>query len=171
MKLSLVFILALIAWIGWRAWYTGALPVQGSKAPDFSLPDQNGNIQMSASYSGRWLILYFYPKDDTPGCTKEACAFRDGWQKLHATGVSVVGISVDSQASHHRFAGKYKLPFPLLADVDGAVARRYGVLMDWVVLRTAKRTTFLIDPKGIIHKIYPNVDLNQHVDQVLSDIR
>lgn len=171
MKLALLLALALIAWIGWRAWYTGALPARGSKAPDFSLPDQNGKLQTPASYSGRWLVLYFYPKDDTPGCTEEACAFRDGLQKLHAAGAAVVGISVDSQASHLRFAEKYQLPFPLLADVDGTVARRYGVLMDWVVLRTAKRTTFLIDPNGIIHKVYPSVDPSQHTNQVLSDIR
>jgi thioredoxin-dependent peroxiredoxin len=171
MKIALLLILFGLGWAGWRAWQTGPLPVPGAKAPDFSLPDQDGNIRTLASYSGRWLVLYFYPRDDTPGCTREACAFRDGLHKLAAVGATVAGISVDSRESHRRFAGKHGLPFPLLADSDGGVARRYGVLMDWGLFRMAKRVTFLIGPDGIIRRVYPDVDPRLHADQVLSDIR
>lgn len=170
MKVILLLVFSLVAWAGWRAWHTGPLPVTGARAPDFSLPDQNGNIQTLAAFSGRWLVLYFYPKDDTPGCTKEACSFRDGLHKFDAANATVVGISVDSRESHQQFAQKHRLPFLLLADTGGNVARRYGVLMDWGVFRMAKRVTFLIDPKGVIHRVYPDVDPGRHAAQVVSGI-
>lgn len=170
MKIALILILFGFVWIGWRAWYTGPLPVPGANAPDFSLPDQNGNIQTLANFSGRWLVLYFYPRDDTPGCTQQACSFRDGLHKFDAANATVVGVSVDSRESHQQFAQKHSLPFPLLSDTNGTVARHYGVLMDWVVFRMTKRVTFLINPKGLIYRVYPDVDPGKHATQVISEI-
>lgn len=170
MKIALILILFGFVWIGWQAWHTGPLPVPGTRAPDFSLPDQNGNIQTLANFSGRWLVLYFYPKDDTPGCTQQACSFRDGLHKFDAANAMVVGVSVDSRESHQQFAQKHSLSFPLLADTNGTVARHYGVLMDWVVFRMTKRVTFLINPQGLIHRVYPNVDTGKHATQLISEI-
>jgi peroxiredoxin Q/BCP len=170
MKLTLLLILPLAAWIGWRAFHTGPLPGPGAAAPDFRLPDQHGKPHGLGDYAGRWLVLYFYPKDNTPGCTREACAFRDGLARLEAAGASVVGVSVDSQASHAGFAEKYRLPFPLLADADGSVSRRYGVLMDWQVFRMARRATFLISPAGRLQRVYARVDPNRHAEEILADL-
>jgi peroxiredoxin Q/BCP len=170
MKIALLLILPLLAWIGWRAWHTGPLPESGTHAPDFRLPDQYGKQHGLSDYAGRWLVLFFYPKDDTPGCTREACAFRDGLAKLQAAGAVVVGVSVDTQASHRKFADKYQLPFTLLADTDGAVARRYGALMDWQVVRMARRMTFLITPAGRLHRIYQHVDPTRHAGEILAEL-
>ena len=170
MKIALLFILLLLAWIIWRAWQTGPLPSVGERAPDFSLVDQNGRQHALSDYAGRWLVLYFYPKDDTPGCTKEACVFRDGLAGLQAAGAAVIGVSVDTQESHAGFAEKYRLNFPLLADADGGTARRYGSLMDWIVFRMARRNTFLISPEGRIHRIYTKVDPTLHAGEILAEL-
>ena len=170
MKFALLSISLLLAWGIWRAWQSGPLPEVGAGAPDFSLHDQHGKPHSLSSYAGRWLVLYFYPKDDTPGCTREACAFRDGLAKLQAAGAAVVGVSVDTQASHGKFAAKYHLNFPLLADTDGSVSRHYGTLMDWKISRLAKRTTFLITPAGQLHHVYEHVDPTRHADEILSDL-
>lgn len=170
MKIALLLILLLLAWAGWRAWHTGALPATGESAPDFSLPDQHGKLHRLSDYAGRWLVLYFYPRDDTPGCTREACAFRDGLTKLEAAGAAVVGISVDSQDSHRRFAEKYRLPFALLADTDGNVARNYGALMDWKIFRMSKRITFLVSPDGKVRQVYQQVDPDRHADEILAEL-
>ena len=170
MKIALLLILPLLAWIGWRAWDTGPLPAAGTKAPDFRLPDQHGKLHALSDYAGHWLVLYFYPKDDTPGCTLEACNFRDGLAKLEAAGVSVVGVSTDSQKSHQQFAAKYALPFPLLSDAEGKTARHYGVLMDWKVFRIAKRITFLISPSGAVYRVYKNVDPDSHAAEILEEL-
>jgi peroxiredoxin Q/BCP len=170
MKIALWLILLPTAWLVWRALQTGVLPVAGSSAPDFALPDQHGTVHRLADYAGRWLVLYFYPKDDTPGCTREACAFRDGLSKLQSAGAAVIGVSVDTQASHARFAEKHHLGFPLLADTEGSLARRYGTLIDWRVLRVAKRITFLIDPQGKIHKTFTRVDPARHANEILSEL-
>ena len=130
MKIALLLILLVIAWAGWRAWATGTLPHAGSQAPDFLLPDQADKIHRLSDSNGRWRVVYFYPRDDTPGCTTEACMFRDGLANLEAAGAMVMGISVDQPAAHKQFAEKYHLNFPLLADAEGKVSRRYGVLMD-----------------------------------------
>ncbi len=148
----------------------GELPVVGQNAPDFSLPDQNGVVHSLKEYSGKWLVLYFYPKDDTPGCTQEACAFRDDLHKLTALGAQVVGISVDDGKSHAEFAKKYHLPFPLLADSDKEVAARYGVLMNLVLIKIAKRYTFLIDPQGNINKVYDKVETSRHSQEIIDDL-
>jgi peroxiredoxin Q/BCP len=148
----------------------GELPKVGQPAPDFSLPDQHGVVHSLKEYSGKWLILYFYPKDDTPGCTQEACAFRDDLHKLTALGAQVVGISVDDGKSHAEFANKYHLPFPLLADSEKEVAARYGVLMNLLLMKVAKRYTFLIDPQGNINKVYDKVETSRHSQEIIDDL-
>jgi len=146
------------------------LPKAGQAAPDFSLPDQDGVTHSLKEFSGKWLVLYFYPKDDTPGCTKEACSFRDDLHKLTALGAQVVGVSVDDSKSHAEFAKKYHLPFPLLADSDKDVAARYGVLMNLGLIKIAKRYTFLIDPQGNINKIYDKVETSRHSQEIIDDL-
>lgn len=167
MKFALLIILPLLAWLGWRALHAGPRPEPGADAPDFALYDQQGRLHRLSDYAGRWLVLYFYPKDDTPGCTREACSFRDGLERLHAAGAVVVGISVDTPESHARFAAKYHLNFPLLADSDGSVARSYGTLMDWQLFRMAKRNTFLISPQGKVRQVFTSVDPSRHADEIL----
>jgi peroxiredoxin Q/BCP len=170
MKLLLLFVLLFIAWAVWRGMNTGTLPQAGSPAPDFRLPDQAGNFHQLSGYAGKWRIVYFYPKDDTPVCMKEACSFRDGQAKLQAAGAVVMGISVDDAESHKHFAEKHRLNFPLLADADGAVSKSYGVLMDWKILRMAKRVTFLVGPDGKISHVYPQVDPDRHAEDILEAI-
>jgi peroxiredoxin Q/BCP len=143
----------------------------GETAPDFELPDQNGVKHNLKEFAGKWLVLYFYPKDDTPGCTQEACAFRDDLHKLEALGAQVVGISVDDSSSHAEFAKKYHLPFPLLADKSTEVAARYGALMNLLVLKIAKRYTFLIDPQGKVAKVYEKVETSRHSQEIIEDLK
>lgn len=147
------------------------VPKTGQAAPAFSLVDQNGKIHQLADYAGAWLVLYFYPKDDTPGCTKEACSFRDDLFKLEKLGAKVVGVSVDDSDSHAKFAQKYHLPFPLLADKDGKVANSYGALRNLGLFHIAKRYTFLIDPQGKIAKAYLDVDTSRHSQQIIDDLQ
>ncbi|GAB4057531.1 peroxiredoxin [Uliginosibacterium sediminicola] len=151
--------------------YADSAPVPGTRAPDFNLRDQHGEVRKLADFRGKWLVLYFYPKDDSPGCTTEACSFRDGQALISSLGAQVVGVSIDDSSSHRAFADKHQLPFPLLADVDGTVAARYGALSDWKLLKFAKRETFLIDPQGVVRKAYTKVDPDTHAAQVLSDLR
>jgi peroxiredoxin Q/BCP len=148
-----------------------AVPAVGQPAPDFTLPDQGGKLRRLADWRGKWLVLYFYPKNDTPGCTEEACTFRDDWEQLSALGAEVVGISVDDSASHAAFAQKYKLPFPLLADTQGDVAQRYGAISDWKLFKFAKRYTFLIDPQGRITKVYLSVNTSRHSAEIVADLK
>lgn len=156
-------------------WYqinnTGNIPKIGQAAPSFSLPDQDGKMHSLAEYRGKWLVLYFYPKDDTPICTKEACAFRDDFSKINAAGANLLGVSLDSEASHAKFAKKNRLPFPLLADTSGKVTQEYGILENLILFRIAKRNTFLIDPKGNVAKIYSNVQVYAHVNEILNDLK
>ena len=149
----------------------GELPKVGAAAPDFDLPDQNGERHTLKEYAGKWLVLYFYPKDDTPGCTQEACAFRDDLHKLAALGAQVVGISVDDSASHAEFARKYHLLFPLLADQSAEVAARYGALMNLGFFKVARRYTFLIDPQGKIAKVYQKVETSKHSTEIIEDLK
>jgi peroxiredoxin Q/BCP len=146
------------------------VPVVGALAPGFTLPDQSGKTWRLQGLRGQWVVLYFYPKDDTPGCTQEACQFRDDLHLLTALGAQVVGVSVDDSASHKKFADKYHLPFPLLADQDAAVARSYGALSDLLVVKYAKRYTFLIDPQGKIAKAYLQVDTSRHSKEIVDDL-
>lgn len=142
----------------------------GQPAPDFELPDAQGASRALAEFRGEWLLLYFYPKDGTPVCTQQACAFRDGYQELRGRGVRVVGVSLDDGASHRAFAEEHRLPFPLLSDPDGAVADRYGALWSLGPVRIARRHSFLIDPQGRLARIYRKVDVDTHYRQVLDDL-
>jgi peroxiredoxin Q/BCP len=148
-----------------------ATPAAGTAAPDFTLPDQNGKSRQLSEWRGKWVVLYFYPKDDTPGCTEEACTFRDDLVQLSALDAQVVGISVDTADSHKAFAEKYHLPFPLLADAKAEVATNYGALSDWLVMKVAKRYTFLINPQGKIAKVYLSVDTSRHSADIVNDLR
>lgn len=149
----------------------GEVPKAGQAAPDFNLPDQDGKLHKLIDYSGKWLVLYFYPKDDTPGCTQEACAFRDDLHQLSALGAAVVGVSLDDSNSHAMFVKKYHLPFPLLAGKSSDVAARYGVLVNLGLFRMARRYTFLIDPQGKISKVYDKVDTSRHSKEIIEDLK
>jgi peroxiredoxin Q/BCP len=131
------------------------------------LQDQTGRVRTLAEYRGRPVVLYFYPRDGTPGCTREACAFRDAWDRLQATGAVVLGVSTDDVESHRRFHAEHRLPFELLSDVDGEVARRYGVP---VRLGLAARVTFLIDGEGVVRRVFEDVDPAVHADEVIDAI-
>ena len=141
----------------------------GQPAPDFRLPDQNGKTHTLADYRGKWLALYFYVKDDTPGCTEQACKFRDDIHQLTDLGAQVVGVSVDDSASHANFARKYNLPFPLLADSKGETAARYESIRGDGSM--AKRNTFLIDPQGRIAKIYLSASTSRNSADVIGDLK
>lgn len=143
----------------------------GEAAPDFALPDQHGEIHRLADYRGEWLVLYFYPKDDTPGCTTEACSFRDDIVQIRDLGCKVVGVSTDSPESHAKFAEKYGLPFPLLADESGEVAGRYNALTRFGPLRLAKRRTYIINPDAAIARVYRKVRPAEHSDEVIADLK
>lgn len=147
------------------------VPEVGQPAPDFELPDQQGKLRRLAEWRGKWLVIYFYPKADTPGCTEESCNFRDEWLALQALDAQIVGISVDSSSTNKAFTEKYKLPFPLLADAGGEVAARYGALSDWLVIKMARRYSFMVSPEGRIAKVYRSVDTSRHAAEVLSDLR
>jgi peroxiredoxin Q/BCP len=147
------------------------VPAVGTVAPGFSLPDQKGALRRLAEWRGRWVVLYFYPKDDTPGCTTEACAFRDDLAELTALDAQVVGISVDDTISHKAFAEKYSLPFPLLADTTTEVAQQYDALSNWMGFKVAKRYTFLVDPAGRIAKAYLSVDTSRHSKEIVADLK
>ena len=171
MKIVFLCIILLIAFLGYRSYsMTSNAPKADSKAPDFSLPDANGNMVSLTSLQGNWVVLYFYPKDDTPGCTKEACNFRDDLHKLEKLNAKVIGVSVDDGESHTEFAKKYNLPFPLLSDKDGAVAFKYGALTDLGAIKIAKRYTFLIDPNGVLKKNYLSVDTSRHSQEIIDDL-
>jgi peroxiredoxin Q/BCP len=167
---SHIFILALTLLVASTALPAGEAPAVGSAAPGFRLQDQNGEWHELEDYRGSWLAVYFYPKDDTPGCTTEACNFRDNIYAFKAIGASVVGISIDDVDSHREFSTKYKLPFVILADESGATAEAYGVLRDWKITKIAARESFLVNPDGLIVKHYEEVDPDNHTQEVLADL-
>lgn len=148
-----------------------AAPAPGDTAPDFRLQDQNGDWQSLEQHRGKWIALYFYPKDDTPGCTKEACAFRDNIFAFDELNAIILGVSLDDVESHAEFAEKYSLPFSILADTDKQAANAYGVIMKMAFMEMASRQSFLIDPDGNIVKHYSKVDPESHSEEVLADIR
>jgi peroxiredoxin Q/BCP len=149
----------------------GSQRLEGSAAPDFNLQDQNGQSHRLRDYSGRWLVLYFYPKDDTPVCTQEACRFRDDIGTLGDLDASVVGVSIDSARSHAAFAKKYQLPFPLLADPGGRTAAAYDSLLNLGVVRFARRHTFIISPDGQIAARFDQVDPARHAQDVARTLK
>lgn len=143
-------------------------------APDFSLPDQDGKLHKLSDYRGKFVLIYFYPKDDTPGCTKEACSFRDNLPQFGNIGTAIIGISTDTVLSHKKFVQKYKLPFTILADTDKKIVKQYGVwqpkkFMGREFLGTV-RSTFLVNPKGKIVKMYEKVNPSTHVQEVIKDL-
>jgi peroxiredoxin Q/BCP len=142
---------------------------EGDKAPDFTLKQQDGkDVTLSKEWAKGIVVLYFYPMDDTPGCTKEACAFRDLYQDFKNAGAEVLGVSVDDAASHKKFQEKHKLPFILLADTEKKVTELYDVKN---FIGKAKRVTFVIDTAGIIKKIYPDVNVGTHGQEVLAYVK
>ena len=151
------------------------LPEAGTKAPDFTLADQEGKEHSLKDYRGKWVLLYFYPKDDTPGCTIEACTIRDQFKDFKKIGAVVLGCSTDSIASHKKFADAYELPFTLLADEHKEVVGAYGVFGEKKMYgRTymgTMRTSFLIDPAGKIAKVYEKVKPEQHAAEVIADLK
>lgn len=145
----------------------------GTPAPDFLLPDQEGKVHSLAEYKGKWIVLYFYPKDDTPGCTAEACSFRDARTELHQKGLEVIGVSVDPVKNHATFAKKYELPFTLLSDEEKKTVEDYGVWAEKSMYGKKYmgilRTTFLIDPAQRIASIYEKVTPEEHAELILRD--
>ncbi len=147
------------------------LAVVGAPAPEFELPDQTGQLHSLEDYRDQWVVLYFYPKDETPGCTTEACEFRDSIFEFRALNAQILGVSFDSVESHFKFAEHHELPFPLLADTEGKAAEAYGVKTRMLGMTVAKRQTFLIDPAGNIAKHYQLVEPATHSAEVLAELR
>jgi thioredoxin-dependent peroxiredoxin len=149
-----------------------ALLEVGDKAPAFRTTNQDGETVSLGDFKGKKLVLYFYPKDDTPGCTKEACSFRDGWSKFRKRGLAVLGVSTDDEKSHRKFADKFSLPFPLLADTDKAIVKAYGTWGEKSMYGRkymgTHRVTYLIDEKGKIAAVWPKVKPDGHADEVLA---
>ncbi len=145
---------------------------EGDKAPDFSANDQDGKAVKLSDFKGQRVVLYFYPKDDTPGCTKEACSFRDADMVYREKGIKVFGVSIDGEKSHQKFISKYQLPFDLLADTEKSIVEKYGVWAEKSMYGKkymgTLRKTFLIDEKGNITKIFDKVNVSEHADEVLA---
>jgi len=145
---------------------------EGQKAPDFALPSSDGGRVRLSDLRGKTVVLYFYPKDSTPGCTREACSFRDSQARLKKRGVVVLGVSPDSLTSHDKFREKYSLNFPLLSDADKAIARKYGAFGEKVLYgkRTMGiiRSTFVIDGSGVVRRVFPKVKVDGHVEEVVT---
>ena len=138
----------------------------GDTAPSFTVSDTNGSPVCLSNFAGKTVVIYFYPKDDTPGCTKEACSFRDNYSAYQGKDVVVLGVSMDSEASHQQFTDKFSLPFPLLADVDGSITKAYDVDGGGY----AKRVTYVIDGNGTISHVYNSVKTDTHATDILADL-
>lgn len=151
------------------------MPEPGSPAPAFSLADHEGNVRSLADERGSWVVVYFYPKDDTPGCTTEACAFRDAYEELKDEGIVVFGVSPDSVESHARFAAKHRLPFTLLADPAKKAIEAYGAWgeksMYGKKYMGVLRSSVLVDPEGTVAKTYPKASPSEHAGEILADVR
>jgi len=143
----------------------------GATAPEFELSDQNGQLHSLEDYRDQWVVLYFYPKDETPGCTTEACEFRDNIFAYKDLNAQILGVSLDDVESHKAFAENHGLPFPLLADVEGGVSAAYGVKTRMFGMTVAKRQTFIVGPNGTIAKHYEKVKPADHSKQVLADLQ
>ncbi|MEM8815795.1 MAG: peroxiredoxin [Pseudomonadota bacterium] len=157
--------------LGLLAGGAAAQPAEGGPAPDFELADQNGRLHALEDYRERWVVLYFYPRSGTPACTVEACEFRDSIDEFRELNAQVLGVSLDPADLQQAFAEQLGLPFPLLSDTDGAVARVYGVRTHKLGATVARRQTFLISPEGTLVKHYADVQVEGHSGQVLADLR
>ncbi|RUM79302.1 MAG: peroxiredoxin [Candidatus Thioglobus sp.] len=162
-------IILMISFLGFFSQSQAAIQL-GQSAPDFTLVDQHNKQHTLSDYQGQWVVVYFYPKDDTPGCTTEACSFRDAINHIIAKRAVVFGISLDDVESHQKFSKKNNLPFSILSDADGKVAKQYDSLGDYWVIKFAKRNSFIVNPAGDIVKIYKGVDPQTHVQKVLKDL-
>jgi peroxiredoxin Q/BCP len=174
MMVAIVLAVAGLGAIGFRPRIArAAMLAVGAPAPAFHSQmvtgDQVAPVSL-ADFHGRKLVLYFYPKDNTPGCTREACAFRDGYARLQAWGIAVLGCSIDSVESHKAFIKKYSLPFPLLLDPDHGIARAYGADNGIPILGLDRRVTYVIGENGLILKVYPSVDPGIHAQQIIHDL-
>jgi len=143
----------------------------GQTAPNFNLQDQNGEWHTLDNYKGKWVVLFFYPKDQTPGCTTEACNFRDNIFEFEKLNAQILGVSLDDVESHQAFSEKYSLPYPILADVNQECATEYGVLGKFMMMTIAKRQSFLINPEGSIVKHYKKVNPDTHTNEVIVDLK
>lgn len=166
-----VALAALAAWALLAGGAHAATPEAGAQAPEFSLPDQSGAPHALKDYYGKWVVLYFYPKDGTPGCTTEACEFRDDIFAFRELGAVILGVSVDPESSHKEFAEKHHLPFTLLADSATKVTRLYGLESNFFGMKLARRDTFIVDPTGRIARHYANVTAAGHSRAVLADLK
>lgn len=166
--LVLLAVVAIVVVVAWRFAKAGPTPVAGTMAPDFSLSSQEGRQLSLKDYRGKWVVLYFYPRDMTPGCTVEAHNFQRDQEQFAARNAVVLGVSVDSVDSHKKFCSKEGLNFKLLADTTHKVTREYGSLINLGVAQMAARHTFLIDPQGKIERVYTQVDPRKHSEEILS---
>ena len=162
---------AVISIFVWADAYTDTQPAVGESAPTFKLQDQNGDWHTLGDYKGKYVVLFFYPKDGTPGCTTEACNFRDNIFAFDDLNTQILGISLDDVDSHKEFSEKYSLPYPILADVEKESAVDYGVLGKFMMMTITKRESFIIDPEGLIVKHYKNVDPDKHTDEVIEELK
>ncbi len=162
---------AVISIFVWADAYTDTQPTVGDSAPTFKLQDQNGDWHTLGDYKGKYVVLFFYPKDGTPGCTTEACNFRDNIFAFDDLNTQILGISLDDVDSHKEFSEKYSLPYPILADIEKESAVDYGVLGKFLMMTITKRESFIIDPDGLIVKHYKNVDPEKHTDEVIEELK
>ena len=169
--LAAILVLTTLGLMAWHLSRPAITLAVGDPAPEFRLSDQNGAIKRLSDFRGHWLVLYFYPKNDTPGCTTEACHFRDDIRIIRNLDAEVIGISIDQADSHARFAAKYHLPFPLLADTDGHTAAAYGALFKLGPLRFARRHTFIVAPDGKLAQIFRQVDPARHTAEVARSLK
>jgi len=153
----------------WRSSVSDNMLIEGVPAPAFALLNQSGETIDSKSLTGSWYVIYFYPKDGTPGCTKEACSFRDHLHELQVMGMRILGVSFDDVASHKAFAEKYHLSFDLLADPEGTVIRAYGAAS--AIPGFARRVSYLVDDAGVIRQTYPNVTPSEHAAGIIRDVK
>ena len=169
--LKMLSLTAVISIFVWADAYTDTQPSVGDSAPTFKLQDQNGDWHTLGDYKGKYVVLFFYPKDGTPGCTTEACNFRDNIFAFDDLNTQILGISLDDVDSHKEFSEKYSLPYPILADVEKESAVDYGVLGKFMMMTITKRESFIIDPDGLIVKHYKNVDPDKHTDEVIEELK
>ena len=169
--LKMLSLTAVISIFVWADAYTDTQPTVGDSAPTFKLQDQNGDWHTLGDYKGKYVVLFFYPKDGTPGCTTEACNFRDNIFAFDDLNTQILGISLDDVDSHKEFSEKYSLPYPILADIEKESAVDYGVLGKFLMMTITKRESFIIDPDGLIVKHYKNVDPEKHTDEVIEELK